>query len=110
MIHDVKVFAIVKQGKIINYRYELTLMDDRGCLAERVLEVPEEGVSETKYLKQLRQYGASDLKAAQGELALAISKALERGINAYRFVDIGWNMMDENTVFAFSNCASLLME
>ena len=51
MIHDVKVFAIVKQGKIINYRYELTLMDDRGCLAERVLEVPEEGVSETKYLK-----------------------------------------------------------
>jgi len=104
MIHDVKVFAIVKQGKIINYRYELTLMDDRGCLAERVLEVPEEGVSETKYLKQLRQYGASDLKAAQGELAMAISKALERGINAYRFVDIGWNMMDENTVFAFSNC------
>ena len=66
MIHDVKVFAIVKQGKIINYRYVLTLMDDRGCLAERVLEVPEEGVSETKYLKQLRQYGASDLKAAQG--------------------------------------------
>ena len=104
MIHDVKVFAIVKQGKIINYRYELTLMDDRGCLAERVLEVPEEGVSETKYLKQLRQYGASDLKAAQGELAMAISKALERGINAFRFADIGWNMMDEYTVFAFSNC------
>lgn len=104
MIKDVKVLEIVKQGMIVNYRYELKLIDDRGCRPERALEVPAEGLLEAKYLKQLRQYSVSDLKTLQADLETSISKALERGIAAYRFVDIGWNTIDDKPVFAFSNC------
>lgn len=104
MIKNIKVLAVVKNGMIASYRYGLLLADDKGRLPDRIVEIPDDGLSERKYLKQLKLYGEGELQILKEQLEDAIKHEVEQGKYSCRFTDIGWNLMDGTPVFAFSNC------
>ena len=105
MIKGIKVIAIIDKGKIVNCCYSVSLVDNYKMLPVKELEIPQEMLFTREYLKIIEQYERMDKpNKIKDEIAAKVDEALNNGICTYRFTEIGWNLLDGEPVFAFSNC------
>lgn len=105
MIKGIKVIAIIDKGKVVSRCYSVSLVDNYKMLPVKELEIPGEMLFTREYLKIIGQYERMDKpNKIKDEIDAKVDEALNNGICAYRFTEIGWNLLDGEPVFAFSNC------
>lgn len=105
MIKDIKVMPVIDKGEIVSRCYSVSLVDNYNMLPSKELEIAEEKLFTREYLKIIGQYEKTDkLNEIKDEIAAKVNEALSNRICAYRFAEIGWNLLNGEPLFAFSNC------
>ena len=99
-----QLLAVVDSGEIVSYRYGIETKPNLPQVS-RCMEVPEEQMTNRKVFSLI---GGLEGEAAPEEqsamLKQAKKAAIARGVSGYRFPQMGWNALEGDAVFAFSNC------